>query len=89
MKEFSAIRKENEEWLFDYRADTNPGRELALAGAILTHQERGEVGLGSGLQNARYQGSAYTRPNTEYVLRAVQERLRTWGWRPVTPSDNG
>lgn len=75
MKAFLAIRKEDKNWVFDYWSDSNPNGELHEAGAILIEVETGDVRLSSGLQNARYHGSAYTEANTEAASIAVQERL--------------
>jgi len=86
MKIFSAIRKENDEWVFDYWADTDPSGELHNAGAILIEHEIGDVRPGSGLQNAKYWGSAYTTANTEAALRTVQARLIKLSWT-LTTSD--
>ncbi|MGA2641330.1 MAG: hypothetical protein ABSG21_10570 [Spirochaetia bacterium] len=81
MGEFSAIRKEDEQWVFDYWAGTDPSGELHNAGAILAEAEVGDVRLGSGLQNATYWGKAYTETNTEAALRAVQANLIKLDWR--------
>ncbi len=87
MKEFSAIRKDKDDWLFDYWADTNPGSELSKAGAILAHNNPQDIHIGTGLDNVRYSGSVYTRPNAEGALRAVQAHLRAWGWSWRAPAE--
>jgi hypothetical protein len=40
--EFSAIRKEDKQWVFDYWAGTDPSGELHTAGAILVEAEVGD-----------------------------------------------
>lgn len=81
MKIFSEIRKEGDNLAFDYWADADPSGELHEAGAILVENEVGDVRSGSGLQNVRYWGSAYTVANTGAALRAIQARLGGLGWR--------
>lgn len=82
MKEFSSIRKEDDNWVFDYWAGgENPSGELHQAGAILVERETGDERPGSGLQNPSYEGTAYTLPNTRDALAAVQAHLKGWGWR--------
>jgi hypothetical protein len=84
MRIFSEIRKETDDWLFDYCADTDPSGELHSAGAILVECEIGDVRCGSGLQNARYWGKAYSASNTQAALRVVQERLGAMNWSQVS-----
>ena len=80
MKVLSAIRKEDEEWVFDYLSDTDPIGELSQAGAVLAENHGGDVQPGSGWHKVEYRGSACTRPNSEAVLTVVQARLLGWGW---------
>ena len=82
MKQFSLIRKDDDNWVFDYWAGgENPSGELHQAGAILVERETGDVRPGSGMQNPSYEGTAYTLPNTRDALAAVQAHLKGWGWQ--------
>jgi hypothetical protein len=80
MKVLSAIRKENEKWVFDYLADTDPSGELQRAGAILSDHHGGDVRPGSGWHKVEYRGFASTRLNSEAALTVIQARLLGWGW---------
>ena len=87
MKEFSLIRKENDNWVFSYWAGgENPSGELHQAGAILVERETGDVRPGFGLQNPSYEGAAYTLPNTKEALVTVQAHLKDLGWMPHAAS---
>ncbi len=80
MKAFSAIRRDREEWVFDYAADTDPSDDLYWAGALVAEDEDDEQAVSPDSKRARYSGAAYADPNSEAALRAIQARLREWGW---------
>ena len=80
MKVLSAIRKEKDEWVFDYLSDTDLTEELRRAGATFSDHHGGDVRPGSGWHKVEYRGFASTRANSEAALTAVQVRLLGWGW---------
>jgi hypothetical protein len=80
VKVLSEIRKENEKWLFDYLADSDPRDELHQVGAFFVERQGGDAGPSSGQPNGQYHGSAYALPNTATALTVVQARLLGWDW---------
>ena len=89
MKRFSDIRKRKSqsephvvglgEWYFTYEADEDPFPDLNAAGGIV--DSTGQRTVGGGPVFPKYWGRVSTLPDTEDVLKIVQDKLRLRGWK--------